>query len=83
MTEWISVKDRLPGKNGSYICCVDNDGFRYVTITQFALDLEEVDSYYFKDLHYCGWYDFDNEYGYFERSGITHWMNKPELPNEE
>lgn len=84
MTEWISVKDRLPDKNGKYLCCVEGYGnYRYIAAYSFALNLEEIDKYDFYNQQRCGWCGLDSEYGYYEHESVTHWMQLPELPKEE
>lgn len=84
MAEWISVKDRLPDKNGKYLCCVESYGnYRYIAAYSFALNLEKIDKYDFYNQRHCGWYGCDSEYGYYEHEGVTHWMQLPELPKEE
>lgn len=83
MTEWISVKDRLPKKNGKYLCFKVNNVLPggYVRIYFFANNLKKVDKYDFYDANRNGWYDYDSEWGYYEVSNITHWMPLPEPPN--
>ena len=81
--EWISVKERLPDKNGEYLCCVRSSYYCCRSICSFALNLEQIDEYDFYGKKYCGWYDYNSEYGYFEMDGITHWMPLPEIPSNE
>lgn len=82
MPEWISVKDRLPDKNGRYLCCYDLGivSGKSIGIYSFAKNLYKVDKYDFKGMKRMGWYDYDSEWGYGEMSGVTHWMPLPELP---
>lgn len=75
--EWISVKEKLPKKNGKYLCCCGN---KYIRLLGFARSLYSVDRYTFANEHRSGFYDYDSEYGYYEWSGVTHWMPLPELP---
>lgn len=81
MPEWISVKDRLPEKNGKYLCFrkynVLSGG--NIQIYSFAHNLKKVDKYDFRH-NKSGWYDYDSEYGYCEVDNITHWMPLPEPP---
>ena len=84
MSKWISVKERLPDKDGAYLCCwkLSYDD-RYCThIYSFAKNLHKVDKYDFKGKKRAGFYDYDSEWGYCEMEGITHWMPLPELPKE-
>lgn len=80
MPEWISVKDRLPNKDGKYLCCWDFNGHKSIAIYGFAKNLSKVDKYDFKGKKHKGWFDYDSEWGYGEMSGVTHWMPLPELP---
>ena len=76
MAEWISVKDRLPEKNGSYLCYGGLD----MHICHFAQKLSDVDKSDFYGKDRCGFYEYDREYGCLEWIGITHWMPLPEAP---
>lgn len=84
MLEWISVKDKLPNKNGKYLCCYRLYAFgsKSIGIYSFAKNLRKVDKYDFKSENRAGWYDYDSEWGYYERNNVTHWMPLPELPKE-
>lgn len=66
MSEWISVKDRLPNKEGIYICVLDLTpmvGFKYRTI---------------ETVRYSGRWLYDSK----EINYVTHWMPLPEPPKE-
>ena len=78
--QWISVKDRMPEHNGKYLTFSNQGG---MDATDFALNLYKVDQYDFEDKKRAGWYELDNEYGYFEIHDVTHWMPLPEPPKEE
>ena len=67
MTEWISVKDKLPTKPGEYIVAFD---FGRVGTNYYRT--RETISYRYKDPH---WAYSGNEY-------ITHWMPLPEPPED-
>jgi hypothetical protein len=82
MNKWISVKDRLPDKNGKYLCYCGESFIKTTDIYSFAKNLKKVDKYDFRDKK-AGWYSYDSEWGYFERSGVTHWMPLPEPPKED
>ena len=66
MAEWISVKDRLPEKDGYYL-----------VVTYGVISIEEFSK---EKLAWLG-YDWDNAEVY-EMIGITHWMPLPEPPEE-
>lgn len=81
-TKWISVKDRLPDKNGQYlvrrkIC---------VTVTfdviGFAKDARKIDKHDFRKNWKDVWYYYDSEYGFLTSDNVTHWMPLPEPPEE-
>lgn len=83
MVEWISVKERLPKKNGEYLCYRDRYYGNPIEICSFATNLYEVDEYDFEDEKRAGWYYYDSEYGYCETSSVTHWMPLPDAPQKE
>ena len=55
---------------------------KYIRILGFAKSLYSVDRYTFANEHRSGFYEYDSEYGYYEWSGVTHWMPLPEPPKE-
>lgn len=80
---WVSVKDRLPSKNGEYLVVYHYFMYRKIAIFRFAKDLHSIDEYDFEGEHRPGWYDLDSETGYFERDGVTYWAELPKMPQEE
>ena len=79
---WISVKDRLPGVGGCYLVCNAFCGNGLAFVADFSTCLENVDEYNFEGEKRPGWFKYDDEYGFYEIDGITHWMPLPELPKE-
>lgn len=77
---WIDVKERLPEENGRYLCVLDIWGTKHINALNFALNLQEFDELDFKGVTCAGFYDYDSEYGYFQRNNVTHWMPLPALP---
>lgn len=69
MTEWISVKDRLPNKGQDVL--IYRSGFR--------VDLMNVHMYLGEDR----WEDEYGYWETTETEGITHWMPLPEPPKGE
>lgn len=83
MAEWISVKERLPDKDGRYLCYTDTDYGYPIEIASFATNLYEVDEYDFEDEKRAGWYCYDGNWGFNEIEDITHWMPLPDAPQKE
>lgn len=83
--EWISVKDRLPDKDGKYLVVHTNvlGTEFYISTMKFALNIKKVDKYDFAGHARPGWYDYDSTWGYHEWDNITHWTPLPELPKGE
>lgn len=68
MTEWISVKDRLPSKND------------YVLLYDSSLDLVHEGKLRDGDFYYSERSGYSKDVG--DGCEITHWMPLPEAPNE-
>lgn len=79
MSEWISVKDRLPGQSGEYLVLVENGDMFNAEFDECCGECGEFGIWQ-------GWYDpntlgfVDSEWSTY--SGITHWMPLPEAPKE-
>ena len=82
MAEWISVKERLPDKEGKYLCYCDYGCSGAISVYSFAKNLSKVDKYDFRGEKRAGWYFYDSEWGYGETESVTHWMPLPEPPKE-
>lgn len=80
-SNWISVKERLPNKNGQYITIGNN---KVVEINYWNKNLYKVDNYdFFDKKNKNGFYNYDSEYGHYEvTDSVTHWMPLPESPKE-
>lgn len=82
MSEWISVKDRLPKEEGEYLTVRPSyvkGGCAVLDICGFSKCLEKFDKYEFSGKNYAGFYEYD-ECGYLESKCVTHWMPLPEPP---
>jgi hypothetical protein len=84
--EWISVKNRLPEKEGQYLCAS-----YYKTTDSWHTNLYwfSKDLYKFNDLDFSdkkgvsGFWDSDSEWGCCHHENVTHWMPLPEPPKKE
>lgn len=86
---WHNVeKDGLPKKEGNYLCVLNEDfsiSYHYV-ILRFTKDAYKLNKYDFEK--YKGekkkpiFYDYDSEWGYFERD-VKAWMEIPQYEEEE
>lgn len=84
--KWISVNDRLPEKDGEYLCVWKGrrSGESFIDRVGFAKNLYKVDEFDFKnEKGKSGFYGYDSEWGYYSKKWITHWMPLPELPKGE
>jgi hypothetical protein len=79
--KWISVKDRLPEKDGKYLVHKNLWGTSYISTIRFAQDGERVCKHDLARKKNV-WYDYDSETGYFSVDTVTHWMPLPEAPKE-
>ena len=78
MDNWINVAECLPKNDGRYLCFVGNS----VRPLYFTKNLHSVDNFTFFREHRSGFYEYDSEWGYYEWSGVTHWMPMPLPPME-
>lgn len=75
--EWISVKDRLPEKDGEYVVYVQYPHVHLIMIISWASNYKG----FYPDLKgRAVWYDYDSEYGDCEITDVTHWMELPTPP---
>lgn len=80
--QWINVKDKLPEKDGQYLVVYTFFDYRGMGVVRFSHNLHEIDEYIFDTENRPGWYEPDDEVGYFERTTVTHWAKLPKFPKE-
>ena len=81
--EWISVDDRLPENDGSYLVTINSFGGRkHINVRWFAKDGEAVNEYELAGQENV-WYYYDSEWGYIPIDSVTHWMPLPQPPKGE
>lgn len=82
--EWISTKDKLPDKNGKYLC-VPYDYLQKISnrveMYRFAKNLKKIDEYDFTENDGAGFFDYDRDYGFYEVE-VAYWLPIPEIPKE-
>lgn len=79
--EWISVKDKLPDKDGKYLVCTKSFLGRFTRIISYTLNYDSP----FEEEHMQGraiWYNYSGEAGDYEVDNVTHWMPLPDLPSD-
>ncbi len=84
--QWISVKDRLPEKEGQYLCVsyYKTTNSWYINLYWFSKDLYKFNDLYFSDKKgVSGFWDSDSEWGCCHRENVTHWVPLPEPPKAE
>ena len=80
---WNKYPETVPPNDGKYLVVVFlNSCYRVIDICNFASNLRKADKYSFPNERRAGWYQYDSEWGYFERSDITHWAELPPMPND-
>ena len=73
---WIPVTDRLPDKEGTYLCTVQGyvGKTTYLRIADFHPDIYVE---YDIEEHKPGFIDYDSEYGFYEVTKVLAWMPLP------
>jgi hypothetical protein len=82
-TKWISVKDRLPEKDGDYLIFERGYLIPSIRVLSFAKDGRKVDKYDFHREWKNVWYRYDSEWGHITVDAVTHWMHLPAPPKGE
>lgn len=78
---WISVKDKLPNRDGKYLVTYRSDiDNRFIRIYGYSNNLSKVDNFDFPRSKYnrAGWYDYDSDFGYYEVTNVIAWIELPE-----
>lgn len=87
MTDWISVQDKLPKENGTYLVahksCWGGKPHVYIETANFLTNLRDNPQFEYEGRpNKPGFYNGDGEYDWVERN-VTHWMPLPEPPKED
>ena len=77
VNEWISVEERLPEEDGTYLCYEVCGNYPNYGVLNFAKNLHKVDKYDFQNKKRPGFYHFDSEYGYIEDTNVVAWQPLP------
>jgi hypothetical protein len=78
--EWISVEDRLPEEDGTYLVYKAKINVRDVLgFVEDGIEVDEEDLNGLKNI----WFAYDSEWGYYPVNTVTHWMPLPEPPKGE
>lgn len=83
LPRWIPVTERLPnGESDRYLVAYDFMSHLRVAICYYADNLEKVCKYDFAGRTDNGFYAYDDEYGFYEKTDVRYWMPLPEPPKE-
>jgi hypothetical protein len=82
-SKWISVKDRLPEKDGNYLIFERGYLVPSIRVLSFAKDGRKIDKYDFHREWKNVWYRYDSEWGHITVDAVTHWMHLPAPPKGE
>lgn len=75
MNSWIKTSEQLPTQNGDYLIAQRILDHIVYDVVHWALNLRMVDEYDFdgEEYHRSGFYDYDSEWGYVERTNVLAW----------
>lgn len=79
--QWIPCSEP-PKQDDRYLITKDIFGGRYVDLASYAVNLNTVDEYDFPEKK-SGWYNYDDESGFYEINNIIAWMPLPDPYKEE
>ena len=77
---WTKCSEQMPPEKGRYLVVAVIFGVPYIEVRRYADDLYKVDEFDFHEDAGAGWYDYDDEIGYYQVTNVTHWAPLPELP---
>ena len=91
IAQWHDYKTDPPKKDGKYIICSRlvyyNDKQEVISdvikVMDFTTNLYKIDNFDFANKKgKSGWYDYDSEWGYWERTNVEYWMEMMKTPIE-
>ena len=90
--KWISVKDRLPEKEGQYLCYIEafkdiencEGWYNYIDLIMFDKKVINIEYFEYRIVHILSTkMDFLVNTNSYISKCVTHWMPLPEPPEEE
>lgn len=76
--EWIPCSERLPDKDGTYLCSCDWSIGSFVCVRKFAKDLHSIQKYDFPKGSGSGFYYYEEDWGYSKETDVIAWQPLPE-----
>lgn len=76
--EWIPCSERLPEKDGTYLCSCDWSIGSFVCVRKFAKDLHSIQKYDFPKGSGAGFYYYEEDWGYSKETDVIAWQPLPE-----
>ena len=82
-SKWISVSEKVPENNGTYLVTLKYFNHNSIDIMSYAENLSKIDEFDFCGVNRAGWYDYDSECGYYEVDRVIAWMPLPSMYEEK
>lgn len=81
MREWVPCDERLPEKDGEYLCQRNSIYCDMMEVCRFSNNLFKIDDYDFYEYRRekkKGFYGYSGEWGYYEINDVIAWMPLPD-----